>query len=133
VDYTQPITNGPTSVGFDTYFGIAASLDMVPYCYIENDRVTANPTEEMKLAMNAGPGKNGFTREGPGAPGFRGEDVLPTFTKRAMEIIQQPRHSQRTLLPLPAAELAAHAHPAEREVARQKRHQPVCRLRHGDR
>jgi arylsulfatase A-like enzyme len=31
VDYTQPITNGPTSVGFDTYFGISASLDMVPY------------------------------------------------------------------------------------------------------
>jgi arylsulfatase A len=89
VDYAQPITNGPTSVGFDTYFGIAASLDMVPYCFIENDRVTVNPTEQMKLAMNAGEGKNGFTREGPGAPGFRGEDVLQTFTKRATEIISK--------------------------------------------
>lgn len=68
VDYTQPITNGPTSVGFDTYFGISASLDMVPYCFIENDRVPATPTETMKLAMNGSGGKMSFTREGPGSP-----------------------------------------------------------------
>jgi len=85
VDYTQPIANGPTSVGFDTYFGISASLDMVPYCFIENDRVAANPTETMKIPMNGA--KGGFTREGPGSPGFRGEDVLPAFTQRALQII----------------------------------------------
>lgn len=88
VDYTQPITNTPNSVGFDTWFGISASLDMVPYCYIENDRVTANPTETMKLAMNKG-GPQTYTREGPGAPGFKGEDVLPTFTKKAIEAIKR--------------------------------------------
>ncbi len=89
VDYTQPITNGPTSVGFDTYFGISASLDMVPYCFIENDRVPATPTETMKLAMNGSGGKMSFTREGPGSPGFRGEDVLPSLTKRALKIIDE--------------------------------------------
>jgi arylsulfatase A len=90
VDYTQPISNGPTAVGFDYYFGISASLDMVPYCFIENDRVTVQPTEVMKLAMNAtARNKNAFTREGPGAPGFRGEDVLPAFTQKAIEIIQR--------------------------------------------
>ena len=31
----------PNAQGFDYYFGIAASLDMVPYTFIENDRVTA--------------------------------------------------------------------------------------------
>ncbi len=87
VDYTKPITNGPNSVGFDTYFGISASLDMVPYCFIENDHVVANPTETMKLAMNAG-GRMGYTREGPGSPGFRGEDVLPTFTREAKKIVE---------------------------------------------
>ena len=30
----------PTAVGFDYFFGISASLDMVPYTFIENDRVT---------------------------------------------------------------------------------------------
>lgn len=87
VDFSKPAANGPTSVGFDSYFGISASLDMVPYCFIENDRVTALPTETMKLAMNAGPEKKGFTREGPGAPGFTGEGVLPALTKRAVETI----------------------------------------------
>lgn len=87
VDYAQPIKNGPTSVGFDYYFGISASLDMVPYCFIENDRVTALPTETMKLAMNKGGPEQTYTREGPGAPGFKGEDVLPMFTRRAVQFI----------------------------------------------
>ncbi len=87
VDYTKPITNGPNSVGFDTYFGISASLDMVPYCFIENDHVAANPTEKIKLLMNSG-GAVSYTREGPGSPGFRGEDVLPTFTREAKKIIE---------------------------------------------
>lgn len=89
VDYTKPITNGPQSVGFDTYFGISASLDMVPYCFIENDHVAAPPTETMALAMNAAGGRKSFTREGPGSPGFRGEDVLPAFTRRALKIISE--------------------------------------------
>jgi arylsulfatase A-like enzyme len=89
VDYTQPIANGPLSVGFDSYFGISASLDMVPYLYIRNNKATANPTETMKLVMNApANNRNEFTREGPGAPGFRGEDVLPTLTQEAVKVIE---------------------------------------------
>jgi arylsulfatase A-like enzyme len=41
----------------------------------------------MKIPMNAAEGKNAFTREGPGSPGFRGEDVLLAFTQRALKII----------------------------------------------
>jgi hypothetical protein len=70
VDYTKPITNGPTSVGFDTYFGISASLDMVPYCFIENDHVVANPTETMKLAMNGSGGKMRLHPRRPRLPRF---------------------------------------------------------------
>ncbi len=89
VDFTKPTTNSPNSVGFDYYYGISGSLDMVPYCFIENDHVTAQPTEIMKLVANSG-GKGGtFTREGPGAPGFKGEDVLPTLTKKAVEVIHK--------------------------------------------
>ena len=87
VDYAKPIANTPTSVGFDSYFGISASLDMVPYCFIENDHVTANPTARLKLAMNAAGKKDSFTREGPGAPGFTGESVLPTLTQKAVATI----------------------------------------------
>ena len=88
VDFTQPIKNGPLAVGFSTYFGISASLDMTPYTFIENDRVTAQPTEDRKLEMMTGR-ENWFTREGPAAPGFTGYEVLPTFTKKTVEYVAQ--------------------------------------------
>jgi arylsulfatase A-like enzyme len=88
VDYSQPIANGPTSVGFDEYFGISASLDMVPYAYIENDRVTALPTADRAFAMMSGR-EGAQTRLGPAAPDFDAANVLPDLTKRAVEIIGQ--------------------------------------------
>ena len=45
VDWTGAIANGPTSCGFDHFYGISASLDMPPYVYIEDDRFVGIPTE----------------------------------------------------------------------------------------
>lgn len=88
VEYDKPIKNGPNSVGFDYYFGISASLDMVPYTYIENDHVTVNPTEDKEFAMFYGvAGKH--TRKGPTAPGFDAMNVLPDLTKKAVAYINQ--------------------------------------------
>ncbi len=87
VDYARPITKGPTSVGFDYYFGIAASLDMVPYTFIENDRVTAVPTVDKAFPMMLG--RAGKTRRGPGAATFEAVDVLPTLTRKAVAYIVQ--------------------------------------------
>lgn len=86
VDYLQPIKNGPTSVGFDEYFGISASLDMVPYVFIKNDRVTEAPTEDKAFAMMHGRGGR-TTRKGPTAPSFDAADVLPELTKYAVATI----------------------------------------------
>ena len=72
-------------MGFYYYFGISESLDLVPYTYIENDRVTASPTEDRDLAMFVG--KPPRTRKGPAASGFEAEDVLPELTKRAVGYI----------------------------------------------
>jgi arylsulfatase A-like enzyme len=94
VDYGQPIANGPNSVGFDYFYGISASLDMVPYCFIENDRVTALPTETMKLAMNRGE-EPSWSREGPGAPGFDGSAVLPELRDRAVKYIAEQAGKKR--------------------------------------
>lgn len=86
VDYAQPIANGPNSVGFDYYFGISASLDMVPYTFIENARVTRVPTRDADFPMTAGiEGKR--TRKGPAAEGFDAADVLPTLRTKAVEYI----------------------------------------------
>ncbi len=88
VDFTQPHRNGPLSVGFDHYFGIAASLDMVPYCFIQGDRVTAQPTEDRALAMVHGKADQ-TTRLGPAAPGFTGYEVLGTLIDQAIAWIQE--------------------------------------------
>jgi len=88
VDYSKPIKNGPNSVGFDYYFGIAASLDMVPYCFIKNDQVTALPTEDRTIEMMAGR-TGGTTRQGPAAPGFTGYEVLPTLRDQAVGWIKE--------------------------------------------
>jgi len=86
VDYAQAIKNGPNSVGFDYYYGISASLDMVPYAFIENDHVTALPTVDKSFPMTEGRQK-GTTRKGPAAPEFEARDVLPTLARKAGEFI----------------------------------------------
>ncbi len=87
VDFKKPIANGPNAVGFDYYFGIAASLDMVPYTYIENDRVTAVPTKEAAFPMMTDRENGGMTRKGPAAEGFEAVDVLPKLVEKASEWI----------------------------------------------
>ena len=84
VDFSKPIANGPTRFGFDHYFGISASLDMPPYVYIEDDRVTALPTRESES-----PTLKELWRKGPTAPDFYHIDVLPTLTRKAEEFIER--------------------------------------------
>ncbi|MEN3943277.1 arylsulfatase [Prosthecobacter sp. SYSU 5D2] len=88
VDFTQPAKNGPNAAGFDYYFGISASLDMVPYCFIENTRVTAQPTEDRALEMVQGESAR-FTRKGPAAPGFTGYEVLPVLAEKTTSYIAE--------------------------------------------
>jgi arylsulfatase A-like enzyme len=97
VDFTKPIANGPLTFGFDYFFGISASLDMPPYVYIENDHVTAIPDH-----VTSDMGKR-FWREGPTAPDFRHEEVLPKLTEKALEIIEECNNEPFFLyFPLPA-------------------------------
>src|SRR5262245_42961124 len=86
VDFAQPISGGPNSVGFDYYFGISASLDMVPYTFIQNDRVTIVPNVDKQFPLMLGR-QGGTTRQGPAAPQFEVKDVLPTLTREAVGYI----------------------------------------------
>jgi arylsulfatase A len=96
IDFTKPIGRTPITLGFDEFFGISASLDMPPYVYIENDHVTAQPTIKNGFLT----GRNGKrTRVGPQAPGFNAEDVLPTFTKRAVDYIESKAASAKAGTP----------------------------------
>lgn len=81
VDYTKPFSGGPLDCGFDYYYGIAASPDMPPYVYLENNRATVIPTEHAD--------KKEFGRAGAKAPGLLAENVMPDLTKRATEYIEK--------------------------------------------
>ncbi len=83
-DYAKPLRPGPIEAGYDSYFGIPASLDMPPYLYFENDRATAQPTAHVDGIREH---RGVFWREGAVAPGFKHIDVLPTITKRAVDYI----------------------------------------------
>ena len=95
VDFTKPIRNGPNSLGFDYFFGISASLDMVPYTFIENDRVTALPTIDKAFPMMLGR-SGSMTRKGPAAADFEASGVLPTLTRKAVDYIGQRAPDAKT-------------------------------------
>ncbi len=78
VDYTAEIKNGPCDLGFDTFFGISASLDMPPYVYVR-DRTPTEPATVEKA----------FHRKGPAAASFEAVDVLPTITEEAVKFINE--------------------------------------------
>lgn len=78
VDYKAPIQNGPVDVGFDTFFGISASLDMPPYVYIQDRVATQEATVE-----------KAFHRPGPAGADFEAVDVLPVITAKTVAIIEE--------------------------------------------
>jgi arylsulfatase A-like enzyme len=43
VDYAAPFTGGPADLGFERFFGLAGSLDMPPYAFLDQDRTRGIP------------------------------------------------------------------------------------------
>ena len=83
-DFSQPIENGPPALGFQYFYGITASLDIPPYLYIENDRVTTTSID----TIEANQGK-GFWRKGPIGEDFTHKEVLPTLAEKAVGYINR--------------------------------------------
>lgn len=81
VDYGKPIIGGPCALGFDYFFGIAGSLDMPPYCFIENDRTVGIPNVE-KAPYNAQQ-KHGYM-----TPGWKDEEVDSHFACKAVSFLE---------------------------------------------
>lgn len=88
IDYALPIVSGPNQLGFDYFYGLSASLDMPPYAYIENDRVTQGPLVEIP----AGKGKI-FHRAGIGVKNFNFGEALPHLTGKAIKYIESRRRT----------------------------------------
>ena len=85
IDYTRPFTGGPLALGFDHYFGISASLNMPPFCFLQGDRVLHLPTLHQPRMRDAN-----FlaTDEGVRSADFTNYSVLPRLTGEAIEFIE---------------------------------------------
>ena len=83
VDFTQPVKNGPDVNGFDYYYSHCGSLDMPPYVYVENGKVTAQPARVTESKT-----KYGWWRSGPTGADFDHTDVTPNFTRRGAAYIK---------------------------------------------
>ncbi|MCM0720553.1 arylsulfatase [Parabacteroides sp. W1-Q-101] len=100
VDFSKPVTNGPTTRGFDYYYGFCGSLDMSPYVYIENDMPTSLPDR-----VTENKGKYSWWRKGPTGADFVHEEVLPNLIDRACNYVKEKASSDQPYflyLPLPA-------------------------------
>ena len=94
VDYTQPFGGGPCDHGFDSWYGISASLDMAPYVYLKDREVLEQPDRMdpgFKRRGRLGPNNWTYWREGMIAPDFRHVDVMPRCTAEACRIIREEK------------------------------------------
>jgi arylsulfatase A len=92
--FSQPIAGGPTTRGFDSYFGTDVP-NHPPFCFIENDRTVGIPSEFLapELLKN-----NQASIQGPALKDWTLEPILPTLADRAMKFITQSASNDQPAL-----------------------------------
>lgn len=100
IDFTKEVTHTPNDLGFDYAYGHCGSLDMAPYVYVENGRVTALPKE-----ITENKGKYSWWRKGLTAPDFVHEEVTPNLFRRGINYVKEQANGSNPFflyLPLPS-------------------------------
>ncbi|HEV7347951.1 arylsulfatase [Telluribacter sp.] len=97
VDFAKPVQKAPNYYGFDYSYIIPASLDIPPYVYVENGKVTAQPNRQTESKTEFG-----WWRKGPTGADFKHEEVLDTFIDKSIDYIGQHK-SEPFFLYLPLA------------------------------
>ncbi len=93
-NYDRPLRGGPVHRGFDSFFGMHASLDIQPYFYIRNNRAVMAATETVAASTSVGGREEwnniqgAFWRAGKISPDFRHEEVTQRFAGEACRVIK---------------------------------------------
>lgn len=93
-DWSMNIPDGPLAHGFDHYFGDTV-INFPPYCWIEDDKVTAVPdrmVDQSKVRIKEG---NVEFRPGPTIEGWDPYENIPTTTKRGVEFIKAQADAEK--------------------------------------
>jgi hypothetical protein len=80
IDLRKPVTAGPLTAGFDTYFGVDITAQP-PYCFLENDRIVPPIPDRPKP-------RSMFGRPGWMRKGWRFDEIMPTLTERSVGFIR---------------------------------------------
>lgn len=92
IDYSKPITFGPTQLGFDYSFITAASHDQPPFVYIENEHVLGIPTyfggDQWRLNRSSDEQQT-QTQRGPMTEDFDVAKLPQDFQDKTLEVLDQ--------------------------------------------
>ncbi len=92
--FGKPISSGPTSVGFDQYFGTDVP-NWPPYCFIDQDSTVGIPSEFLPGRLFQ---KNQASQQGPALKDWTLEPILPTLVDRAIEFIEREARTPEPFL-----------------------------------
>jgi len=82
IDYSQPFSGGPLELGFERFFGISGSLDMPPYCFLDQDRTRGIPDEPKAEYITS-------QRKGLQTAGWRDDQVDVTVADAAVDWLRE--------------------------------------------
>jgi len=81
IDFAKAVSGGPTSIGFDYFFGMDAP-NYPPFAYMENDRILGKPTVFYPNQPYAD------CRPGMGVEGWNLENIMPDLQQKSIDYIQ---------------------------------------------
>ncbi len=87
-DFTKPIKGGPTSRGFNYFYGVDLP-NLPPFAMIENDKFVKQPTAKFDYDPNVGIVLPKRFKGAPSAPGWQMQKILPVITNRAVRYIHE--------------------------------------------
>ncbi|MEP4079465.1 sulfatase family protein [Haloferula sp.] len=93
IDWKGTIKGGPVDLGFDSWFGIPASLDFPPYVWIRD-----------RNWVGVGTHSKAFHRDGPASEDFEAIDVLDKLTAETVNFISDYKSEKPffVYMPLPS-------------------------------
>lgn len=92
-DYSKPLNGGPVDQGFDSFYGMHASLDLPPYFFIRDRRPVLPPTQNVEANSSEGGPDNwtriqgAFWRKGKKSSDLLFDQVTPRFFEEAENVI----------------------------------------------
>jgi arylsulfatase A len=90
--FSKPTTGGPTTRGFDYYFGVDVP-NWPPYCFIENEQTIGTPSEFLPARLL---GNHQASTPGPAMPYWHFEQLLPTWAEKADAYIAERAANDET-------------------------------------